>query len=198
MEGVANVDGRDGMERGRDGRTDGRDGRTEASGTVARTRSAAAAREARRVATALGGLCLTFAVGTLVAQDDVCSDTSTDTVMDESAPAPAPVPVSESAPADEPRGGMIPRDALVDMSRAQSRLLCSSEVFLGCMGFDGSMCLSLSEAAIEQCLMSLPAEIDPATLDNDSLEACPGELYAKAGYDERKAATCLEKALEES
>lgn len=184
-----------------DGRddSDGRyGGRTETDGAAVRTRTADARRGARYAVAALGSLCLALGAGTLVAQDDTCSDTSTDTVVDESAPVPALRSVSESAPAGESRGGMIPRDALVDMSRAQSRLVCSSEIFLGCMGFDGSMCLSLSESAIEQCLMPLPAEIDPTTLDNETLEACPKAVYAKAGYDESRAASCLEKALDES
>ena len=93
---------------------------------------------------------------------------------------------------------MIPRAALVDMTRAQAGVICTSEIFLGCMGFDGRECLTLSESAIDQCLMTLPPEIDPTVLDNATLEACPREIYEEAGYEEAQAQTCFEKALEGS
>jgi len=93
--------------------------------------------------------------------------------------------------------GLIPRDAIIDMTRAQSGVICSSEIFLGCMGFDGTTCLSLSESAIDRCLAPLPAEIDPATLDNATLESCPMAVYEEAGYGRLEADACFSKALDE-
>lgn len=93
------------------------------------------------------------------------------------------------------RGALIPRAAIVDMTRAQSRVICTSEVFLSCMDFDSNECLGLSESAIEQCLMPLPASFDPTELDSETLEACPKALYEQAGYPEEKAAQCFEGAI---
>lgn|GEM_PF-2097423 len=93
------------------------------------------------------------------------------------------------------RGALIPRAAIVDMTRAQSRVICTSEVFLSCMEFDSTECLGLSESAIEQCLMPLPDSFDPTELDNETLEACPKALYEQAGYPEEKAAQCFEEAI---
>ena len=104
--------------------------------------------------------------------------------------------VPEPGSGERPPGGMVPREALVDMARAQSNVICASERFLGCMGFDGRECLTLSEAAIDQCLMPLPPEIDPIELDTERLEACPRALYERAGYAEEDALVCLERALE--
>lgn len=94
------------------------------------------------------------------------------------------------------QGGLIPREAIVDLTRAQSRVICTSEPFLSCMGFEADECLALSEASIEQCLMTLPAEIDPMQLENETLESCPQLVYADAGYTEEKAAGCFEDAIE--
>lgn len=102
---------------------------------------------------------------------------------------------SRAETADDPRGALIPRAAIVDMTRAQSRVICTSDVFLGCMGFDSTECLDLSERAIDQCLMSLPPSFDPTKLDNETLEACPKALYEEAGYPEEKAAMCFEEAI---
>ena len=90
----------------------------------------------------------------------------------------------------------IPRAAIVDMTRAQTRVICTSEPFLSCMGFEARVCLALAEEAIDRCLMPLPPEIDPAGLDNATLEACPREVYAEAGYTEEKARPCFDAAVE--
>jgi len=101
----------------------------------------------------------------------------------------------EGASGSKSRGALIPRAAIVDMTRAQSRVICTSEVFLSCMEFDSTECLGLSESAIEQCLMPLPESFDPTELDNETLEACPKALYEQAGYPEEKAAQCFEEAI---
>lgn len=93
---------------------------------------------------------------------------------------------------------MLARELLVDMARGQFSVLCQSEVFASCMGFTPQVCLVLSESAIDQCLMSLPKEIDPVELDNAALESCPKEVYADAGYSEEKAGVCFDKAMEAS
>lgn len=121
----------------------------------------------------------------------------------EGAPGRAESPdPAESAPQggaeDGPGGAMIPRSALVDMTRAQSRVICASESFLGCMAFDGKECTALSEAAISQCLMTLPEQIDPRTLDQQTLERCPVAIYERAGHDESKAQACFEQAVDDS
>ena len=115
--------------------------------------------------------------------------------------AATPLAPAGTATAQEPSTGAppnvtLPRAALVDMTRAQSRVICSSEPFLGCMGFDARECLALSESAIERCLMALPAEIDPTELDHATLEACPRKIYADAGYREAEARVCFEEAIE--
>lgn len=90
----------------------------------------------------------------------------------------------------------IPRAALVDVARAQSGVICASEPFLACMGFDADECVALSEAAIERCLLVLPEEIDPSTLDSAALEDCPRALYEEAGHEESRALACFEEAME--
>ena len=142
------------------------------------------------------GLWLALAAGTPIAETPAPDDPGAATPLAESGAAGSGA-ASDDAPTPGPsRGGMIPREALVDMVRAQSGLLCSSEIFLGCMEFDGTTCRSLSEAAIDLCLMTLPAEIDPNALDNASLEACPRSVYEEAGYREDAAGACLESALD--
>lgn len=90
---------------------------------------------------------------------------------------------------------MIPRALLVDMARQQYSVLCQSEVFAQCMGFDTQQCLSLSEAAIRQCLLPLPEQINPEELDNSSLESCPTRLFAEAGFTEEMAGDCYDEAM---
>ena len=84
---------------------------------------------------------------------------------------------------------------LIRLSREQSQVLCNSEAFTSCMGFDQNSCIELSEKAVQQCLMPLPDSIDMANLDNDVIEACPRDVYAEAGYSEEKAQVCLQKVL---
>lgn len=84
---------------------------------------------------------------------------------------------------------------LIKISREQSQVLCTSEIFTQCMGFTETACLDLSEKAVEQCLAPLPDTISLAELDNDALEACPQGVYAEAGYTDEKAVECLQKAL---
>lgn len=91
----------------------------------------------------------------------------------------------------------IPKYLLLKLTRDQSRVFCSSEVFTQCMGFSETQCIDISEKAIEQCLGPLPAQIDPLNLDNDVLEQCPQQVYAKEGFSEEKAKECYEKAVEE-
>ena len=93
---------------------------------------------------------------------------------------------------------MLARELLVNMARSQFSVLCQSEVFAHCMGFTSQACLELSESAIDQCLMSLPKEIDPVNLDNAALESCPKDIYADAGYSEEKAGLCFDKAMQAS
>ena len=90
----------------------------------------------------------------------------------------------------------LSKSVLIELSREQSKVLCSSEVFTSCMGFEQNSCIELSEKAVQQCLMPLPETIDLASLDNDAIEACPREVYEEAGYSEEKAQVCLQKALE--
>ena len=103
---------------------------------------------------------------------------------------------AQEASGETARDMLIPRAAIVDMTRAQSRVICTSEPFLDCMGFDSGECFTLAESAIERCLMPLPAEIDPTKLDSDTLEACPRELYAEAGYEEAQGNACFARAIE--
>ncbi len=97
----------------------------------------------------------------------------------------------------QPGGDKISKDLLINLSREQSYLLCESEVFTSCMGFDKQTCFDLSEEAVQQCLAPLPDTIKIAELQNESLEACPQEVYAKAGYTDAKAQECLQEALQE-
>ena len=90
----------------------------------------------------------------------------------------------------------LSKSVLIELSREQSKVLCSSEVFTSCTGFEQNSCIELSEKAVQQCLMPLPDTIDLASLDNDAIEACPREVYEEAGYSEEKAQVCLQKALE--
>jgi len=84
---------------------------------------------------------------------------------------------------------------LIKISRDQSQVLCTSEIFTQCMGFTETACLDLSEKALEQCILPLPDTIVLAELDNDTLESCPKTVYADAGYADEKAVECLQKAL---
>ena len=93
--------------------------------------------------------------------------------------------------AEEP----IPKFLLVKLTRDQSSVICSSEVFTQCMGFDQKECLTVSEKAIDTCLGPLPDEIDPTKLQNGTLEACPHKVYEEAGYSEEKAKECFDKAM---
>jgi hypothetical protein len=89
----------------------------------------------------------------------------------------------------------ISKELLINLSREQSNVLCESSVFTSCMGFDKEACFDLSEEAVQQCLAPLPDTIKLAELQNESLESCPQEVYAKAGYTDEKAQACLQKAL---
>ena len=89
------------------------------------------------------------------------------------------------------------KQLLIHLSREQSKVLCQSDVFTQCMGFNNSSCLDLSEKAVQQCLEPLPDTINLAELQNDSLEACPQQVYAKAGYPDEKAQACLQEALKQ-
>lgn len=91
---------------------------------------------------------------------------------------------------------MIQRALLEGIARNQYSVLCQSEAFTQCMGFSGSACTDLSEAAIKQCLLPLPNEISPDKLDNDALESCPKQVFADAGFTEEKAGLCFDKAME--
>ena len=91
---------------------------------------------------------------------------------------------------------LIPRAALVEMASGQFNVLCNSEAFTSCMGFSQSECKRLSDSAIQQCLLPLPEQIDPTKLDNASLESCPKDVFAEAGYSEEKAGMCFDEALE--
>lgn len=91
---------------------------------------------------------------------------------------------------------MIPRSLLIDMARQQFSVMCQSETFVSCMGFSTSQCTDLSETAVKQCLLPLPAEISPSELDNDALEACPQQVFEDAGFTEEKAGMCFDQAME--
>lgn len=84
---------------------------------------------------------------------------------------------------------------IMKLSRDQSQILCTSEVFTRCMGFVEARCLEISEQALEQCIAPLPETIILSELENDVLEACPQKVYADAGYSNEKAVECLQKAL---
>ena len=62
------------------------------------------------------------------------------------------------------------------------------------MEFTEEECLALSEEAIKQCLLPLPEKINPSELENDSIEACPKQVYEDAGYGDDKAKACLLEA----
>ena len=85
--------------------------------------------------------------------------------------------------------------SLIKLSRDQSAVLCQSKVFTQCMAFTEARCLELSEKALEKCMGPLPDTINLAELQNDTLEACPKEVYEKAGYAEEKAQQCLQEAM---
>ena len=89
---------------------------------------------------------------------------------------------------------LLTRDLLVQMSRSQSTQLCGFKAFTECMEFTEKECLALSEEAIKQCLLPLPEKINPSELENDSIEACPRQVYEDAGYGDDKAKACLLEA----
>ena len=89
----------------------------------------------------------------------------------------------------------IPKFLLIKLTQDQQKTICGSEVFTQCMGFDQDQCLALSNTAIETCLGPLPDEIDPLTLQNETLENCPNKIYAEAGFAEDQAKMCFEKAM---
>jgi len=88
----------------------------------------------------------------------------------------------------------LPRSMLIKLTRDQTGLICGSEVFRQCMGFDQRQCVAISERAIEKCLALLPDEITAATLQNSALASCPKKVYAAAGYSEERAQACFKKA----
>lgn len=89
----------------------------------------------------------------------------------------------------------IPRRLLEDMARQQYSVLCASPKFAQCMGFSSAECTDLAQAAIEQCLLPLPAEIAPHELDNEALESCPQKVFADAGFNEQMAGECFDEAI---
>lgn len=89
----------------------------------------------------------------------------------------------------------IPRRLLEDMARQQYSVLCASPEFAQCMGFSSAECTDLAQAAIEQCLLPLPAEIAPHELDNEALESCPQKVFADAGFSEQMAGECFDEAI---
>lgn len=93
-------------------------------------------------------------------------------------------------------GEFISRVALIDMAKNQYNVLCGSDVFNQCMGFTAMVCNDLSDTAIEQCLMTLPEEINLEKLDNSALESCPKAVFENAGFSEEKAGPCFDQAME--
>ena len=77
------------------------------------------------------------------------------------------------------------------MYKDQSNQLCTLKSFTECMSFSEKECRALSEQAIKQCLMPLPEKIILSELKNDSIEACPKQVYEDAGYSDEKAKACL-------
>ena len=88
----------------------------------------------------------------------------------------------------------LPRELLVQMYKDQSNQLCALKSFTECMNFSEKECLALSEQAVQQCLMPLPEKIILSELENDSIEACPKQVYEDAGYSDEKAKACLLEA----
>jgi hypothetical protein len=88
----------------------------------------------------------------------------------------------------------LPRELLVQMYKDQSSQLCTLKSFTQCMNFSEKECLALSEQAVQQCLMPLPEKIILSELKNDSIEACPKQVYEDAGYSDEKAKACLLEA----
>ena len=84
---------------------------------------------------------------------------------------------------------------LIKMARENAGVLCRSEVFTECMGFTAVRCDELKDEAIDTCLGPLPDSINPAELQNDALEACPKQVYEDAGFPEKKAELCFDKAM---
>jgi len=92
----------------------------------------------------------------------------------------------------------ISKFLLIKLTREQSMVFCESDVFTDCMGFSQQQCAALSESAINTCLEPLPDRIDPETLSNDTLEACPLKIYEEAGFSEEKAKSCFAQAVDGS
>jgi len=87
----------------------------------------------------------------------------------------------------------IPKFMIVQMAADNATVLCQSEGFTQCMGFTLERCHELKDEAIDTCLGPLPDTINPAELQNESLEACPRKVYADAGFPEEKAEMCFQK-----
>ena len=100
-----------------------------------------------------------------------------------------------AVPAQEPAADKLSKQVLLQLSRDQSQVLCGSEVFTQCMGFDQTQCLAISEKALQKCLGPLPDTILLSELKNETLEACPQSVYTDEGYSDEKAQTCLQEAL---
>lgn len=100
-------------------------------------------------------------------------------------------PLSAQQPSDT-----LSKLVLMKLSRDQSLVLCKSDVFTRCMGFEQSRCLQLAEEAVERCLGPLSDPIILSELQNETLEACPQSVYSEAGYTEKQAQVCMKKALE--
>ncbi|MBX2882951.1 MAG: hypothetical protein KTR32_23570 [Granulosicoccus sp.] len=97
---------------------------------------------------------------------------------------------------DSVSNDMIPRSLLIDMIRSQYSAMCVSDSFASCMGFSQDQCIELSESAVTKCLMPLPEMIHPDKLKNRVLEACPQQVFENAGFSEKKAVECFDKAME--
>lgn len=89
----------------------------------------------------------------------------------------------------------IPKLLLINMVNENASALCQSAVFTQCMGFTAARCDELKEETITTCLGPLPDSINPAELQNDTLEACPQKVYKDAGFSEEKAKMCFNKVM---
>lgn len=92
----------------------------------------------------------------------------------------------------------IPKHLLIKMVNDNASQLCQLEAFTQCMGFTAARCDELKEETITTCLGPLPDSIDPAELQNETLEACPQKVYADAGFSEDKAKMCFSKVMADS
>ncbi len=90
----------------------------------------------------------------------------------------------------------ISKFLLIKMVRDTAGAMCTSEEFAQCMGFSQTQCQALNEKAIDTCFGPLPETINLEELENSTLEECPQQVYADAGFTEDKAKICFDKAME--